>query len=147
MTRYVGLYSGVHVDIPYLHYQDSLITETLVSVITKAVITLDDGRQQLVAIKAGKAKKKLVLEPHDIVKELRLLSSLSHPAVRLHISPPMAYLACLHTGMDTDHQCLGPRLRCITVITAVLDALHALYACRPSLYSYLFSKTKSRRDA
>jgi hypothetical protein len=45
----------------------------------------DDGGQQLVAVKAGKAKKKLVLEPHDIVKELRLLSSLSHPAVRLHI--------------------------------------------------------------
>jgi cyclin-dependent kinase 8/11 len=45
----------------------------------------DDGGQQLVAVKAGKAKKKLVLEPHDIVKELRLLSSLSHPSVRLHI--------------------------------------------------------------
>ena len=33
----------------------------------------------MVAVKAGKAKKKLVLEPHDIIKELRLLSSLSHP--------------------------------------------------------------------
>jgi hypothetical protein len=51
------------------------------------VVTDDDdhGGQQLVAVKAGKAKKKLVLEPHDIVKELRLLSSLSHPSVRLHI--------------------------------------------------------------
>jgi cell division cycle 2-like protein len=48
----------------------------------------DDGEEEVVAIKAGKAKKKLVLEPHDIVKELRLLSSLSHPAVRLHIFPP-----------------------------------------------------------
>jgi cyclin-dependent kinase 8/11 len=57
-------------------------------VITKAVATDDDGGQQLVAIKAGKAKKRLVLEPHDVVKELRLLSSLSHPAVRLHICPP-----------------------------------------------------------
>jgi cyclin-dependent kinase 8/11 len=45
------------------------------------VVTDDDGGQQLVAVKAGKAKKKLVLEPHDIVKELRLLSSLSHPAI------------------------------------------------------------------
>lgn len=56
------------------------------SVITKAVAVDDDGEEQVVAIKAGKAKRKLVLEPHDIVKELRLLSSLSHPAVRLHIS-------------------------------------------------------------
>ena len=69
-------------------FQDSLITETLVSVITKAVITLDDGEQRLVAVKEGKAKKHLVLEPHDIIKELRLLSSLSHPAVRLHMSHP-----------------------------------------------------------
>jgi hypothetical protein len=71
-------------------FQDSLITETLVSVITKAVITLDDGEQRLVAVKEGKAKKHLVLEPHDIIKELRLLSSLSHPAVRLHMSHPAA---------------------------------------------------------
>jgi hypothetical protein len=49
------------------------------------VATDDDGEQQLVAVKAGMAKKKLVLEPHDIVKELRLLSSLSHPAVSLHL--------------------------------------------------------------
>ncbi|KAI0253193.1 kinase-like protein [Lactifluus subvellereus] len=60
---------------------DNLVTETLVSVITKTVITLDDGGKQLVAVKAGKAKKRLVLEPHDIIKELRLLSSLSHPAI------------------------------------------------------------------
>lgn len=57
------------------------------SVITKAVAVDDDGEEEVVAIKAGKANKKLVLEPHDIVKELRLLSSLSHPAVRLHVFP------------------------------------------------------------
>ncbi|KAI9455932.1 kinase-like protein, partial [Lactarius psammicola] len=57
------------------------IAETLVSVITKAVVTLDDGEQRLVAVKVGRAKKNLVLEPHDIIKELRLLSSLSHPAI------------------------------------------------------------------
>ena len=50
--------------------------------------TDDDGGQHLVAVKAGKAKKKLVLEPHDVVKELRLLSSLSHPAVSLHMFSP-----------------------------------------------------------
>lgn len=59
------------------------------SVITKAVAIDDDtdGEEQMVAIKAGKAKRNFVLEPHDIVKELRLLSSLSHPAVRLRIFP------------------------------------------------------------
>ena len=66
--------------------------------ITKAVATDDDGGQQVVAIKAGKAKKKLVLEPHDISKELRLLSSLSHPAVRLHISP--LCVACMFTRVQ-----------------------------------------------
>ncbi|KAI9511892.1 kinase-like protein [Russula earlei] len=60
---------------------DSLVTETLVSVITKAVIIDDHGERKVVAVKAGKAKKRLVLEPHDIVKELRLLLSLSHPAI------------------------------------------------------------------
>jgi cyclin-dependent kinase 8/11 len=47
---------------------------------------ITDGEERLVAVKEGKAKKHLVLEPHDIIKELRLLSSLSHPAVRLHMS-------------------------------------------------------------
>jgi hypothetical protein len=73
------------------------------------VVTDDDGGQQLVAVKAGKAKKKLVLEPHDIVKELRLLSSLSHPAVSLHIFPPCAVsMFTLYTHID--HLRLGPRL-------------------------------------
>jgi len=50
-------------------------------------MTIDaDGGELLIAVKTGKAKKKLVLEPHDIAKEVRLLSSLSHPAVRLHIT-------------------------------------------------------------
>ena len=73
-----------------LSFQHSLVAETLVSVITKAVIILDDGEERLVAVKEGKTKKNLVLEPHDIIKELRLLSSLSHPAVRLHMSYPAA---------------------------------------------------------
>ena len=73
-----------------LSFQHSLVAETLVSVITKAVIILDDGEERLVAVKEGKTKKNLVLEPHDIIKELRLLSSLSHPAVRLHMSHPAA---------------------------------------------------------
>jgi len=50
----------------------------------------------VVAVKAGKAKKKLVLEPHDIIKELRLLSSLSHPAVGLRILSHLA--SCLHAA-------------------------------------------------
>ena len=73
-----------------LSFQHSLVAETLVSVITKAVIISDDGEERPVAVKEGKTKKNLVLEPHDIIKELRLLSSLSHPAVRLHMSHPTA---------------------------------------------------------
>jgi len=67
----------------------------------------DDEEEQAVAIKAGKAKKRLVLEPHDIVKELRLLSSLSHPAVRLHIFP---LRRTSNVYWRTDHIRLGPRL-------------------------------------
>jgi hypothetical protein len=124
----------------------SLITETLVSVITKAVLVDDDddGGQQLVAVKAGKAKKKLVLEPHDIVKELRLLSSLSHPAVRLHTP-----LLCRHSSLAharTDNKRLGPRLRPVAILTTLLDALHAIYARRPPLYPYLFPDYGSGYD-
>ncbi|KAI9444611.1 kinase-like protein [Lactarius indigo] len=68
-------------DFPFHRDSDSLIAETLVSIVTKAVVTLDDGEQRLVAVKVGRARKGLVLEPHDIIKELRLLSSLSHPAI------------------------------------------------------------------
>ena len=39
-----------------------------------------------------------MLEPHDIVKELRLLSSLSHPAVRLHTFP--LHRASMFTGVQ-----------------------------------------------
>jgi len=68
--------------------KDGLVTETLVSVITRGVTIDANGGELLIAVKTGKTKKKLVLEPHDIVKEVRLLSSLSHPAVRLYITSP-----------------------------------------------------------
>jgi len=42
-----------------------------------------DGGEQLIAVESGKAKKKLVPEPHDIVKEVRLFSLLSYSAVGL----------------------------------------------------------------
>jgi ABC-type glucose/galactose transport system permease subunit len=61
----------------------------------------------VVAVKAGKAKKKLVLEPHDIVKELRLLSSLSHSAVRLHILLSLGVAGIMFT-CGTDHLRFGP---------------------------------------
>ena len=64
-------------------WQDMLITETLVSVITQGVNIDADGGEQLIAVKSGKAKKKLVPEPHDIVKEVRLFSLLSYSAVGL----------------------------------------------------------------
>ena len=89
-----------------LSFQHSLVAETLVSVITKAVIILDDGEERLVAVKEGKAKKNLVLEPHDIIKELRLLSSLSHPAVRLHIC--LTRRRSWHVHACTDHPHSGP---------------------------------------
>ncbi|KAI0066533.1 kinase-like protein [Artomyces pyxidatus] len=55
-----------------------VIAETLVSLITRSYILLEDGTQQVVAVKAAPASRKFTQEPHDIVKELRLLSTLSH---------------------------------------------------------------------
>jgi hypothetical protein len=62
--------------------EPEIITETLVSVITRSYV---QGEQETVprsvAVKAGHTRRTQTKEPHDIIKELRMLSSLSHPSV------------------------------------------------------------------
>ena len=41
-----------------------------------------EGHERWIAIKSSSARKQFSPEPHDIVKEIALLSSLSHPNVR-----------------------------------------------------------------
>ncbi|KAI0319547.1 kinase-like domain-containing protein [Amylostereum chailletii] len=65
----------------YAQDTSELIAETIVSVISRSYIQEPNGASRLVAIKAGSTKRKFVKEPHDISKELRLLLSLSHPAI------------------------------------------------------------------
>ncbi|KAI0034344.1 kinase-like domain-containing protein, partial [Vararia minispora EC-137] len=56
-----------------------VVAETLVSIITRSFVQGEVTR--VVAVKSGYVKKSLVKEPHDIAKEIRILSSLSHPCV------------------------------------------------------------------
>ncbi|THH13491.1 hypothetical protein EW146_g6721 [Bondarzewia mesenterica] len=42
---------------------------------------MSDGSSQTVAVKAANTRREFTKEPHDIIKELRLLSSLSHPGI------------------------------------------------------------------
>jgi hypothetical protein len=60
-----------------------LITETLISVITQGININANSGEQLIAVKSEKAKKKLILEPYNIVKKVQLFFLLSYSMVRL----------------------------------------------------------------
>ncbi|TFY64632.1 hypothetical protein EVG20_g5881 [Dentipellis fragilis] len=59
----------------------TVIAETLVSVVYRQRVHMSDGSHQWTAVKTGEADKHLTKEPHDIIKELRILLSLSHPNI------------------------------------------------------------------
>lgn len=66
------------------------IEESPFAFITRAqLLSNDDGRREgnVVAVKSASILPELSQEPHDIVKELRLLTSLSHPNVRSKSAP------------------------------------------------------------
>ncbi|ETW86672.1 hypothetical protein HETIRDRAFT_308454, partial [Heterobasidion irregulare TC 32-1] len=58
-----------------------LLAETLVSTVTRSHLLLSDGSSYPVAVKSATVLRKFTKEPHDIKKELRLLSMLSHHAI------------------------------------------------------------------
>ncbi|KAI0053401.1 kinase-like protein [Auriscalpium vulgare] len=62
-------------------YGSVFVTETLVSLISRSRIYAEDGTDQIVAVKAGRSSRRLTKEPHDIVKEVRLLRGLVHPNI------------------------------------------------------------------
>lgn len=45
-------------------------------------MTMQDGQPQVVVVKSSSTLRKFAKEPHDIVKESRLLSSIRHSNVR-----------------------------------------------------------------
>lgn len=59
-----------------------IIAEGLASSVSKTWASVDNGEPQLLAIKTSTTIKKWAKEPHDIIKECRLLRDLSHPNVQ-----------------------------------------------------------------
>ncbi|VDB91512.1 unnamed protein product [Peniophora sp. CBMAI 1063] len=81
-------FSSYHHHHPLLHHgvmdegaNSALIVETLVSIISRSVIRSEDGTTRVVAVKSSSVKPRFTKEPHDIAKELRLLSMISHPCI------------------------------------------------------------------
>ncbi|KAJ3508273.1 hypothetical protein NLJ89_g5848 [Agrocybe chaxingu] len=64
---------------PGLHYD--IIEEGPCSTVARAWTAIEDGKPQWVVVKSASTVRKFAREPHDIVKELRLLSSLAHPNI------------------------------------------------------------------
>ncbi|KAJ3773548.1 kinase-like domain-containing protein [Lentinula raphanica] len=58
-----------------------LIAEGLASTVSKTWASVDNREPQLLAVKTSTTVKKWAKEPHDIMKECRVLKSLSHPNV------------------------------------------------------------------
>jgi cyclin-dependent kinase 8/11 len=64
-----------------------LIQQGPVSNLYRTKWTFDDGRDSIwVAVKAATVNHRFSKEPHDIKKEVRILSGLSHENVCFHIS-------------------------------------------------------------
>lgn len=64
---------------PESHYD--VIEEGPYSVVARMWTTIEDGEAQWIAVKSASTLRKFTREPHDILKELRLLSDISHPNV------------------------------------------------------------------
>ncbi|KAJ3746758.1 kinase-like domain-containing protein [Lentinula detonsa] len=58
-----------------------IIAEGLASTVSKTWASVDDGEPQLVVVKTSTTVKKWAKEPHDIIKECRVLKRLSHPNI------------------------------------------------------------------
>ncbi|KAJ4000185.1 kinase-like domain-containing protein [Lentinula boryana] len=58
-----------------------VIAEGLASTVSKTWASVDDGELQLVVVKTSTTVKKWAKEPHDIIKESRVLKRLSHPNI------------------------------------------------------------------
>ncbi|RDB19371.1 Cyclin-dependent kinase 20 [Hypsizygus marmoreus] len=61
--------------------QYEIIEEGPASTVSRTWTAIGTGEPQWVAIKSATVTKKFSMEPHDIRKELRILSSISHPNV------------------------------------------------------------------
>ncbi|KAG7100164.1 hypothetical protein E1B28_001944 [Marasmius oreades] len=55
-----------------------VIAEGIASTVLRTLATFDDGEPQLVVVKTSTTIKKFAKEPHDIVKEARILKDLKH---------------------------------------------------------------------
>ncbi|KAF9078777.1 kinase-like domain-containing protein [Rhodocollybia butyracea] len=60
-----------------------VISEGLASTVSKTLASVDHSEPQFVVVKSSTTKKKWAKEPHDIIKECRILQRLSHPNIIL----------------------------------------------------------------
>ncbi|KAF9011329.1 kinase-like domain-containing protein [Cyathus striatus] len=67
-------------DIPRTHYD--IIKEGPISTVARTWTRIDEhGEPQWVAVKTATTFKKFAKEPHDVIKELRIMSDLNHPNI------------------------------------------------------------------
>jgi hypothetical protein len=67
-------------DVVSLVLQYDIIHEGF-STVSRTCVEAEDGQPTLLAVKSSSTLRKFAKEPHDIVKELRLLSLAQHPNV------------------------------------------------------------------
>lgn len=68
-------------DIPQAGTHLDIIYEGPFATVARTWMVMQDGQPQVVAVKSSSTLRKFSREPHDIIKESRLLSSIQHPNV------------------------------------------------------------------
>ncbi|TFK42174.1 kinase-like domain-containing protein [Crucibulum laeve] len=66
-------------DVPQSHYD--IVKEGPVSTVARTWLKIEQGEAQWIVVKTATTYKKFSKEPHDILKELRILSQLEHPNI------------------------------------------------------------------
>ncbi|KAF5389566.1 hypothetical protein D9757_004124 [Collybiopsis confluens] len=89
-----------------------IIAEGLASTVSKTLASIDGGEPQILAVKTSTTIKKWAKEPHDIIKECRVLKRLSHQNARNFLCSGRVYyvlsfffflsqiIAVYDTGLD-----------------------------------------------
>ena len=72
---------GEHQLIFFSQLKSEVIQESPVSTVSRTFTAIGRGEPQWLAAKSATIVRKFSKEPHDIKKELRILSSISHPNV------------------------------------------------------------------
>ncbi|KAF9259357.1 kinase-like protein [Marasmius fiardii PR-910] len=78
LQRYMSSYDDQWVNDGDEESDYEVIAEGIASTVSRTLASVDDGEPQLVVVKTSTTVKKFAKEPHDIVKEARILKDLKH---------------------------------------------------------------------